>query len=334
MTARGPARTTAGWIRIAVVAALAAAVFTMTVPGTALALTVNGPKAVFESGRYSVTWSSTDPTGTARVYRSGIAYGRVSGSPGKTVVLGTIGFPRRGLYHISARLDTTPTPIVSPELDVRSYVRPTRATLYGLAAGSMVGRVTRIKIKVDLATTFASVYVNRKFFKKLNVRSGGVADFGTIRTPSATTLIQIVSGNPAGTKLAAYEVRLFSYPSGWRTCIVISTGQRRLYWVLNDVLVKSYPVATGRPSMPTPHRVWRIGAKYYTDPSSVYGPRKMRMFKKVGSYYEYTAYNIHGTNNENSIGTYASHGCIRMYNHDVLEFFPQVPLYTLVLTRS
>ena len=165
---------------------------------------------------------------------------------------------------------------------------------------------------------------------------GGVRDLGHgRRAPAPTTLIQFVSGNPAGSRTASYRLRLFSYPGGWHTCIVISTGQRRLYWVANDVLVKSYPVATGRPSMPTPHRVWRIGAKYYTEPEQrVRAAEDAPVQEGRARRYQYTAYNIHGTNNESSIGTYASHGCIRMYNRDVLELFPQVPMYTLVQTRG
>jgi hypothetical protein len=35
-------------------------------------------------------------------------------------------------------------------------------------------------------------------------------------------------------------------------------------------------------------------------------------------------YGIHGTNNPGSIGHNASHGCIRMKNHDVEELFQMV----------
>jgi lipoprotein-anchoring transpeptidase ErfK/SrfK len=329
-----PAKNGTCWIRSALLVAFATAILVAAMPDIALALTVSGPKAVFETGKYTVSWSSTDPTGTARVYRSGVAWATISGSPGKTVSVGTIVFPKRALYHLSARLDATPTPVFSPELDVRSYARPGLASFVGIASGSLVGRVTRVKARVDLATTYVSLFVNKKFVRKLSVRPGSVTDLGKVTSASSTTLIQLASGNPAGYRTVATEVKLFSYPSDWHTCIVISTGQRRLYWIVDDVLVKSYPVATGRPSMPTPHRVWRIGAKYRTDPGSVYGPRKMRLFKKVGSTYQYTAYNLHGTNNQDSIGHYASHGCIRMFNRDVLELFPQVPMYTLVLTRG
>ena len=39
---------------------------------------------------------------------------------------------------------------------------------------------------------------------------------------------------------------------------------------------------------------------------------------------------IHGTDEEGRIGAPASHGCIRMKNHDVIDLFQQVPKDTLV----
>lgn len=127
----------------------------------------------------------------------------------------------------------------------------------------------------------------------------------------------------------------FKYP--WRTYIVIDKSDYKLYWVKDKTLVKIYPIAHGKNNC-TPTRVWRIDAKYYTSPGSVYGPRKMRMFKRVGTpghyRYVYTAYAIHGTNQEWVIGTQASHGCIRMYNRDVKDLFPRVKLGTMVVTRQ
>ncbi len=41
-------------------------------------------------------------------------------------------------------------------------------------------------------------------------------------------------------------------------------------------------------------------------------------------------YGIHGTNNPRSIGRMASHGCIRMYNRDVIAIYDQTPLGTPV----
>ena len=42
-------------------------------------------------------------------------------------------------------------------------------------------------------------------------------------------------------------------------------------------------------------------------------------------------YAIHGTNRPDSIGTYASYGCIRMHNHDVVDLFDRVAVGTYVV---
>jgi hypothetical protein len=128
------------------------------------------------------------------------------------------------------------------------------------------------------------------------------------------------------------------FPYRWSRYIVIDKSDFKLYYVVNGYIEAIYPVAHGKPSTPTPSRVWRIDSKYYTDPSGVYGPRKMRLYRQVWngtSYsYVYTAYGIHGTNEPWVIGTQASHGCIRLYNSDILKLFPQVPLGTMVVTRD
>ncbi|HET6350690.1 MAG TPA: L,D-transpeptidase family protein [Coriobacteriia bacterium] len=138
----------------------------------------------------------------------------------------------------------------------------------------------------------------------------------------------LVNGSP----VKAYTPSPFKYK--WKRYIVIDKSEFRLYWVKNGILVKTYPVALGRVGMTTPSRVWRVGIKYKTDPRGVYGPRKMRLFKRVNGRFVFTAYGIHGTNQEWVIGTRASHGCIRMYNKDVRELWKQVPVGTIVVTRD
>jgi len=41
-------------------------------------------------------------------------------------------------------------------------------------------------------------------------------------------------------------------------------------------------------------------------------------------------YAIHGTNRPESIGTFASYGCIRMYTEDILDLFERVSVGTPV----
>jgi lipoprotein-anchoring transpeptidase ErfK/SrfK len=42
-------------------------------------------------------------------------------------------------------------------------------------------------------------------------------------------------------------------------------------------------------------------------------------------------YAIHGTNNPGSIGGFVSHGCIRMFNNDILDLYGRVGLGTKVV---
>jgi lipoprotein-anchoring transpeptidase ErfK/SrfK len=42
---------------------------------------------------------------------------------------------------------------------------------------------------------------------------------------------------------------------------------------------------------------------------------------------------IHGTNQEDLIGTPASHGCIRLCNQDMIELYGRIPNHTEVFIR-
>ena len=58
-------------------------------------------------------------------------------------------------------------------------------------------------------------------------------------------------------------------------------------------------------------------------------------FNKGGNVDSYRRYiYIHGTHEEGLIGTKASHGCIRMFNYDVIELFKLVNIGTKVLIRA
>ena len=58
-------------------------------------------------------------------------------------------------------------------------------------------------------------------------------------------------------------------------------------------------------------------------------------FNKGGNVDSYRRYiYIHGTHEEGLIGTKASHGCIRMFNYDVIELFNLVNIGTKVLITA
>lgn len=210
---------------------------------------------------------------------------------------------------------------------------PTGPTLYGPARGAWVGKRAVIRVGVGTNTTAVQLWYGSTLVSTKAATSYSVVDFGSVSLPADGVPLRAVAVSGDGkTSETNATYRRLSYPAS--TSIVIDKSDFRLYYVKNDVLIESYPIAIGRPGMETPTRLWKINSKYYTDPNGVYGPRKMRLYAQSGSSWVYTAYNIHGTNEPWVIGTKASHGCIRLYNKDILDLFPQVGLGTLVLTRQ
>ena len=105
--------------------------------------------------------------------------------------------------------------------------------------------------------------------------------------------------------------------------IHIDVNKRRLTFFKTDNTNKTYKVAVGRPSNPTPLGNWVIVQKTM-NPGGPFGARWMRLSVPWGGY------GIHGTNNPSSIGKAVSHGCIRLHNEDVIEIYDLTPLGTPV----
>jgi len=110
-------------------------------------------------------------------------------------------------------------------------------------------------------------------------------------------------------------------------------------------VIRSYDVATAKPGFTTPNGDWTIYDKQVDPtwhnpapdgwgageplvvgpgPGNPMGPRALYLTAPG-------LIRIHGTSDDGSIGRYASHGCIRMHNTDVIALFPLVPVGTHVL---
>ncbi len=100
--------------------------------------------------------------------------------------------------------------------------------------------------------------------------------------------------------------------------IVIDVKTRTLTLYKDKEVLCKYPVAVGKASTPSPIGEWRVVHKSLNWGSG-FGTRWMGLNVPWG------IYGIHGTNKPGSIGTYASHGCIRMFNRDVEKLYPLVP---------
>ena len=144
-------------------------------------------------------------------------------------------------------------------------------------------------------------------------------------------------------KHARETVRLNGYSAG---TIVIKTNERRLYYVISEGQALRYRVGVGKAGM-----AWAgtssIDGKYIKpawqapdsirkdysrlppvvpgdSPSNPMGAAALTL--SGGGQYA-----IHGTNNPGSVGGFVSHGCIRMYNQDIMDLYARVSVGTKVV---
>jgi lipoprotein-anchoring transpeptidase ErfK/SrfK len=120
--------------------------------------------------------------------------------------------------------------------------------------------------------------------------------------------------------------------------IVISIPDRKLELLDGDRVVKTYDVAVGKISSPTPEGEFQIinhiqNPTYYGT-GVVIGPGSGNPLGTRWMGLSAKGYGIHGTNVPNSIGKAASHGCIRMRQQDLEELFDLVKVGTTVELRG
>jgi lipoprotein-anchoring transpeptidase ErfK/SrfK len=128
--------------------------------------------------------------------------------------------------------------------------------------------------------------------------------------------------------------------------IVIETGERRLYYVLDEGRALRYGIGVGRVGFTwkgvktvTLKREWPD----WTPPPQMLKRRPDLPRHMVGGidnplgaramYLGGTLYRIHGSNEPDTIGEAVSSGCFRMNNDDVVDLYNRVRLGTSVIVR-
>lgn len=125
--------------------------------------------------------------------------------------------------------------------------------------------------------------------------------------------------------------------------ITVDLARHQLTLYSNMVVEKQYPIACGSPGYPTPRGTYKITSKEanptWRNPGSAWaasmppsippGPGNPLGTRALGT--SASGVFIHGTSNTGSIGTSASHGCIRMLIRDSEDLFPRVEVGNPVL---
>jgi lipoprotein-anchoring transpeptidase ErfK/SrfK len=110
--------------------------------------------------------------------------------------------------------------------------------------------------------------------------------------------------------------------------LIVSIPDRKIVLMEDGRVVKVYPIAVGKNSTPSPNGNFHIASRVvkptWYKPGKTVGPGPANPLGTRWMGLGFKGYGIHGTSMPNSIGQAASHGCIRMRNHDVEELFELV----------
>jgi lipoprotein-anchoring transpeptidase ErfK/SrfK len=117
--------------------------------------------------------------------------------------------------------------------------------------------------------------------------------------------------------------------------IVVNVTSRQVTLYRDGAQVYQASVAVGSPDSPTPQGHFFVTEVLrLTDPGDAYGPYALGLSGFSNTYYSFDGgpgqIAIHGTDQPQVIGGYASHGCVRLTNPDITTLATQVPAGTPV----
>ncbi|HEU4448441.1 MAG TPA: L,D-transpeptidase/peptidoglycan binding protein [Gaiellaceae bacterium] len=227
----------------------------------------------------------------------------------------------------------------------------------------LTGRVTETELELEVAYSREAVArvvagIRREIDRPAREATSSASFAGVRITPSRTGVsvrerklrAAIVGGvtSPEGRREIAVPARTLEpktttdeLTARYRHFVAISRDRRELRLFADRRLVKTYRVGIGAVGFSTPAGTYEIETKaanpaWYVpdsewagdlagkvipgnDPSNPIKARWLGFHDGAG---------IHGTADAASIGTAASHGCIRMLVRDVIDLYDRVPLHT------
>ena len=149
----------------------------------------------------------------------------------------------------------------------------------------------------------------------------------------------ILKGKNNDLRLSPIESQIPYQPISEEVHLVVKLRTRKVQVYRGNALIKSYPIAVGKPGYETPQGSFNVFSKeinpvftnFKTGAVIQPGANNPLGSRWIGVWTDgKTQIGFHGTNRPQSIGRAASHGCIRMHDKDVIELFRKVEVGTLV----
>lgn len=186
------------------------------------------------------------------------------------------------------------------------------------------------KIWFCLVCSFVIEAMQRKFLGRV----------GCLLTLFAITVPQVGFAAPAASTNPVPNTQPIAQPMR----LEIRLSQKRVTLYQGNTKLKSYAIAIGRSGWETPKGSFKVQQMIRNptwihpltgetvpggDPENPLGRFWIGFWTNGKNWVGF-----HGTPNPESVGTAASHGCVRMYNRDVEELFSKVSLGTEVLVKD
>ena len=276
------------------------------------------------------------------VVRAGNRTFRLSAARG-TVVVDAERTAKRALYAGRERPQTTPAPGgggATAGVDVGLAVTHSKAAVKSFAA-DVQARSTRKARNATLKITVRKMVVRRaKIGRRIDADKLTATIDAALADPGASRKLRakLLAIRPA--------VNANDLVRQNRTVLTADRSTFKLRLFKNLKLRKTYGIAVGQAGYGTPAGQFRIVNKQVNPawhvPNSDWAgslagsvipggapnnPLKARWLGVTGSV------GIHGTGEPWSIGTRASHGCLRMKVPDVIDLYPRVPVGTPILIK-
>jgi lipoprotein-anchoring transpeptidase ErfK/SrfK len=221
---------------------------------------------------------------------------------------------------------------------------------YTVDPGAIGTWVTQVSTQVDRKPVNATRKIVKYKFEVTTSTPGATVDqaAAVARVSEALSADAALSSASRDVTLPITVTTPKVVESSFKRAIIVSLPECKIRLFDGAKLIKTYPCAPGRAGFPTPQGDFVVDTKLanapWINPGSDWakgmppsippGPSNPMGVRKIGI--NYSGVFMHGipASEYSSIGTHASHGCMRMMPNDVLDLFGRVKVGMPVYIRG
>jgi lipoprotein-anchoring transpeptidase ErfK/SrfK len=211
---------------------------------------------------------------------------------------------------------------------------------------AVIRTIDKVRKAVDRKPVDAKLEISLAGFKKVASRDGLAVDASGLHKKINAAIVSPDADRTfvARTKHTAPKVTTKTLAKKNGTVLIVNKSTFTLRLYKNLKLSKTYKVAIGAPGHETPEGTFNVQNKQidpvWSVPNSPWAgelagttiaggiganPLKARWMGVTDGV------GFHGTSDDGSIGSAASHGCMRMHVSDVIDLYPRVPVGSTVV---